>query len=150
MKKLVLLMSFAFLSLFTSCEEDEKLVDDFVQENYIVGKWYIKQIGAMNNLNTIVYVDYTNDSLCEEDNLVLTENGTFEENSFEIVGLGCENFKTNGTYNLDKNILNLITVNEEGETETLPLSIISLTYDALNISFTDPDTGLLVFLKLEK
>ncbi len=150
MKKLVLLMSFAFLSLFTSCEEDEKLVDDFVQENYIVGKWYIKQIGAMNNLNTIVYVDYTNDSLCEEDNLVLTENGTFEENSFEIVGLGCENFKTNGTYNLDKNILNLITVNEEGETETLPLSIISLTYDAVNISFTDPDTGLLVFLKLEK
>lgn len=150
MKKLVLLMSFAFLSLFTSCEDDEKLVDDFVQENYIVGKWYIKQIGAMNNLNTIVYVDYTNDSLCEEDNLVLTENGTFEENSFEIVGLGCENFKTNGTYNLDKNILNLITVNEEGETETLPLSIISLTYDAVNISFTDPDTGLLVFLKLEK
>lgn len=150
MKKLVLLVSFAFLSLFTSCEDDEKLVDDFVQENYIVGKWYIKQIGAMNNLNTIVYVDYTNDSTCEGDNLVLTENGTFEENSFEVVGSTCENFQTNGTYNLDKNILNLLTVNEEGETETLPLSIISLTYDAVNISFTDPDTGLLVFLKLEK
>lgn len=150
MKKIFFLFIITLSTFLSSCEEDNGLVDKFEQKNYLIGKWYIKQIGTMNNLNTIVYVNYTNDSTCEGDNYVLTENGTFEENSFEAVGTVCQNFQTNGTYTLDNNILNLTSVNEQGISETLPLSIISLTYNTINASFTDPDTGLLVFLKLEK
>lgn len=150
MKKILFLFIITLSTFFSSCEEDNSLVDKFEQKNYLIGKWYIKQIGAMNNLNTIVYVDYINDSSCEGDNWVLTQNGTYEENSFETVGTVCENFQTNGTYTLDNNILNLTSVNEQGVTETLPLSILSLTNNTINVSFTDPDSGVLVFLKLEK
>ena len=68
MKKAFLL----FLPIFLfsiSCTEDDDLT--FVQENYILGKWFLAQIGAININNTIVYEDFIADTACEGDNLVL-------------------------------------------------------------------------------
>ena len=147
MKKVFLTILPIFLFLF-SCEEDDEL--SFVQENYIIGKWFVTEIGTINSNNTIVYEDYINDSECEADNLVLNQEGTYEENDFEFTSSSCQNDQITGTYILDNNKIVQTYIDSEGITKQRVLSIISLTYEEINVSYTNSETNTLVFLKLRK
>lgn len=148
MKKITLLCFLSVFSLLTSCEEDDGIT--FVKENYVLGKWTIDQIGNINSANFINYQEYVNTTECESDNLVLTENNTYEENYYEFVNNACQNDQNTGTFELTNNNIVLTYLNELNETENLTLTIISLTYTDLEISYTDKDTEQLVFLKLKK
>jgi hypothetical protein len=147
MKKVFLTILPIFLFLF-SCEGDDEL--SFVQENYIIGKWFVNEIGTINANNTIVYEDYINDSDCEADHLVLNQEGTYEENDFEFISSSCQNDQITGTYVLDNNKIVKTYVDSEGITKQRVLSIISLTYEEINVSYTNSETNTLVFLKLRK
>ena len=147
MKKVFLIFLPIFFFLL-SCEEDEDLT--FVQENYILGKWFVTEIGTINANNTIVYEDYINDSECEADNLVLNQDGTYEENDFEFISASCQNEQITGNYILDNNKIVQTYIDNEGLTKQRVLSIITLTYEAINVSFTNSETNTLVFLKLRK
>lgn len=142
----LLFLPIFFLSL--SCQEDEELT--FVQENYILGKWFVTEIGTINANNTIVYEDYISDSECEADNLVLNQDGTYEENDFEFISASCQNNQITGTYILDNNKIVQTYIDGDGQSKQRILSIITLTYEEINLSYTDSDTSTLVFLKLRK
>lgn len=142
---LIFLPIFFFL---LSCEDEEELT--FVQENYILGKWFVTEIGTINSNNTIVYEDYINDSECEADNLVLNQEGTYEENDFEFISSSCQNDQITGTYILDNNKIVQTYVDSEGLTKQRVLSIITLTYEEINVSYTNTETNTMVFLKLRK
>ena len=147
MKKVFLIfLPIFFFSL--SCEDDDELT--FVQENYILGKWFVTEIGTINSNNTIVYEDYINDSECEADNLVLNQEGTYEENDFEFTSSSCQNDQITGTYILDNNKIVQTYIDNEGLTKQRVLSIITLTYEEINLSYTNTETNTLVFLKLRK
>ena len=147
MKKYFLIfLPIFFFSL--SCEEDDELT--FVQENYILGKWFVTEIGTINANNTIVYEDYSNDSECEADNLVLDQDGTYEENDFEFINASCQNEQITGTYILDNNKIVQTYIDGDGQSKQRVLSIITLTYEEINLSYTDSATSTLVFLKLRK
>lgn len=147
MKKVSLIFMSIF-ALFISCDEDDDTT--FVQENYLLGKWYVNQIGTINANNTIVYEDYINATDCEHDNLVLNENKTFEENDFEFINSSCQNFQTTGSYEVENNKIVLTYVDSEGVSMEHVLSIVTLTYEEINLSYTDTETNEIVFLKLRK
>lgn len=147
MKK-VFLIFLSVLPLFISCDDDEDLT--FVQENYVLGKWFVNQIGFINENNTIVYEDYINETDCEDDNLTLNQDGTYEENDFEFINSVCQNAQVSGSYTLENNKIILNYINNEGQAKQKVLTIITLTYDEINLSFTDIETNELVFLKLKK
>lgn len=146
MKKISLFV-IAVFTLCISCEEDDDTT--FVQENYVLGKWSLNQIGFITPQNTILYEDYVNNTECEDDNLVFNENNTFEENDFELVNSACQNLQTTGSFDVDNNKINLLYT-ENGETFTQTLTIVSLTFVDIILSYTDTETNQLVFLKLNK
>ena len=144
-------VSLMFLPIFffsLSCEEDEEL--NFIQENYILGKWFVTEIGTVNSNNTIVYEDYINDSECEEDNLVLNQEGTYEENNFEFISSNCQNDQITGTYILDNNKIVQTYTDSGGQLKQKVLTIVALTYEEINLSYTDNEINKIVFLKLRK
>jgi hypothetical protein len=143
----ILFVFLTFVGLL-SCESDDGIT--YTQPDYLSGKWILKEIGAINQQNVLVYNEYVNDPFCEEkDNLILSNDFTFQQNSFESENTVCQNNQTNGTYVLENNTL-ILSSSVNGQTITLPLTIISLTYEIVTISFTDTETGELIFMKLEK
>lgn len=143
----ILFVFLTFVGLL-SCESDDGIT--YTQPDYLSGKWILKEIGAINQQNVLVYNEYVNDLFCEEkDNLILSNDFTFQQNSFESENTVCQNNQTNGTYVLENNTL-ILSSSVNGQTITLPLTIISLTYEIVTISFTDTETGELIFMKLEK
>lgn len=137
----------SFFILFISCDEDDDIT--FVQEDFVVGKWTLSQIGAINAQNTIVYEDYVNNTTCEDDNLVFNENDTFEENDFELINSTCQNLQTNGTFEVINNKI-ILSYMMNGIEMKQTLTIVTLTYVEITLSYTDSDTNQLVFLKLNK
>jgi hypothetical protein len=148
MKKITLFCFLSAFSLFISCEEDDEVT--FENKNYILGKWTLDQIGNINNANFINYQDYVSAADCESNNLVLAENNTYEQNYYDFVDNLCQNDQTSGNFELVNNNIILTYVDDFNETKQLTLTIISLTYTDLEISFTDEETEQLVFHKLKK
>ncbi len=143
-----ILFVFLTFAVLLSCESDDGIT--YTQPDYLSGKWIVKEIGAINQQNVVVYNEFVNDPFCEEkDNLILSNDFTFQQNSFESENSVCQNSQTNGTYVLENNTL-ILSRSVNGQTITLPLTIISLTYEIVTVSFTDTETGELIFMKLEK
>jgi hypothetical protein len=146
MKKISLLV-LAVFALCISCDEDDDLT--FVRENFILGKWNLAQTGSVNSQNKVVYVDYINDTECEDDNLVFNENNTFEENDFELINAACQNLQTTGTFDVqDSKIVLSFTVDGVATEQTL--IIVSLTFIDITVTYTDTETNQIVFLKFLK
>lgn len=149
MKKINILVLLAISSLFlNSCEEDEET--NFVQPNYLAGKWITTQIGSLNSQGVLNYVDYDNNVNCDADNLIFNEDNSFEVNDFEYLDNVCEDFSINGTYSLTSNKISLIYLNAEGLEVEESRNILSLTYTEIEITYTDSETNEIVFLKLQK
>lgn len=146
MKKLLAILC---LSLFTfsSCDDDNK---DFVQQNYLVGKWGIIQTGTRTPQGIILYQDYQNNSDCK-DNYIFNSDFTFERNDYSIEE-PCVSERIMGTYNrLSSNVtLNyIVQVGETNQEQSISFTIISLTYTDVTIAYTD-SSNQIVYLKLKK
>lgn len=146
MKKISLLL-LSFFALFISCDDDDDTT--FVQESFVVGKWYLNQIGGINAQNQVVYVDYINNTDCEDDNLVFNENNTYEENDLELINSSCENLQTTGSFDVQNNKI-ILSYMAEGIAMEQTLTIVTLTYVDATFSYTDTETNKIVFLKFNK
>jgi hypothetical protein len=146
MKKISLLL-LSFFALFISCDDDDDTT--FVQESFVVGKWYLNQIGGINAQNQVVYVDYINNTDCEDDNLVFNENNTYEENDLELINSSCENLQTTGSFDVQNNKI-ILSYMVDGIAMEQTLTIVTLTYVDATFSYTDTETNKIVFLKFNK
>ncbi|MDD2984971.1 hypothetical protein [Flavobacterium sp.] len=146
MKKITLLVMAVF-ALCISCDDDDDTA--FVQEDFVLGKWYLNQIGSINAQNKVVYVDYVNTTDCEDDNLVFNEDNTFEENDFELINSTCQNLQNTGTFDVQSNKIILSTM-VDGVAMEQTYTIVSLTYVDITITYTDTETNKIVFLKFLK
>lgn len=137
----------AVFALCISCDDDDDTA--FVQEDFVLGKWYLNQIGSINAQNKVVYVDYVNTTDCEDDNLVFNEDNTFEENDFELINSTCQNLQNTGTFDVQSNKIILSTM-VDGVAMEQTYTIVSLTYVDITITYTDTETNKIVFLKFLK
>lgn len=137
----------AVFALCISCDDDDD--NTFVQEDFVLGKWYLNQIGSINAQNKVVYVDYVNTTDCEDDNLVFNEDNTFEENDFELINSTCQNLQNTGTFDVQSNKIILSTM-VDGVAMEQTYTIVSLTYVDITITYTDTETNKIVFLKFLK
>lgn len=134
-----------------SCEREDD--SSFTEPNYLAGKWIPVEMGTVNSQNIMNYMPYENDAECEMDFMVLNENMTFSFSDFEYNGTACETTVLEGDYRRESKTLILTTIEDiDGvptEVETTR-NLVSLTYDTLEISYTDESTGKITFLKFEK
>ena len=137
----------AVFALCISCDDDDD--NTFVQEDFVLGKWYLNQIGSINAQNKVVYVDYVNTTDCEDDNLVFNEDNTFEENDFELINSACQNFQNTGTFDVQSNKI-ILSIMVDGVAMEQTYTIVSLTYVDITITYTDTETNKIVFLKFLK
>lgn len=144
-------LALAFMALTASCEEDDET--NFVQPNYLAGKWVPVEKGTLNEENILDYLPYENDAQCDLDNLIFNENFTFSNTDFQYSGSFCESNVTKGDYRKEGRTLILTTMKEINgvptEVETMQ-NIVSLTYDTMEISYTDEGTNAVTFIKLHK
>lgn len=146
MKKI---LAFLFLLpfAFVSCGEDE---ENFVQQNYLIGKWEISQTGATNSAGVIIYQNYANNADCK-DNYIFNADLTFESNDYNTVGT-CVSSKIDGTYSrLSTNLTLRYTIQVGGAPQqmTTSLTVVSLTYEEVILAYTN-DVNQVVYLKLQK
>lgn len=135
----------------SSCEREDD--SNFVQSNYLAGKWMPVEMGTVNAQNIMNYMPYENDAECDMDYMLLNEDMTFSFSDFEYNGATCDTHVLEGDYRRENKTLILTTIEEiDGvptEVETTR-NLVSLTYDTLEISYTDEATGKITFLKFEK
>lgn len=147
-KLLIIAASSVFIS---SCERDDD--SNFEQANYLVGKWVPVEIGTVNSQNIMLYTPYQNDAACDTDYLSLNADYTFDYADFQEINDICETVSINGSYRREARQLFITTIEDiDGvptEVETTR-TLVSLTYDTLEISYTDENTNKITFLKLHK
>lgn len=145
---LTLLVSFSFLS----CDKEEGI--NYIQKNYLTGKWIISQRGVVNNTGRLVYFPYVNDADCNSDNYTFNEDLSYSFNNFTTASGMCENLPTVGVYSAESNTVTLIYPEENsvGEIEMKEriLNIKQLTNNSMEFTFTNTTINRIVFLKLIK
>lgn len=141
--------------LFVSCEKDENK-DDYQKSNYLVGKWEIKQIGEIqniNNTNVVVYENYPNNGNYENDFYMFNEDFTFSINEVNFLNGNCENqLIIHGNFYIrdDTVILKYMDeVNGNNVELTSTGTVINNTDKILEISFKN-DLGEVNFMKLQR
>lgn len=144
-------LALAFLALTASCDDDDDT--NFVQPNYLAGKWVPVEKGTLNEENILDYLPYENDSQCDLDNLVFNADFSFRFTDYHYNGTTCDNTIEEGSYKKDGKTLILTTTEEINgvptEVETTR-NLVTLTYDTMEVSYTDEDTHQITFLKFQK
>lgn len=149
MKKINIVVLLAIASLFlNSCEKEEET--NFVQKNYLVGKWVATEIGSLNSDGDLNYEAYENSTDCEADNLIINENKSFQINDYEYLNAICDNFNTEGTYTVENNRITLNYTDSEGIIIEETRNVSSLTFTEMQLSYTDNQTNEIVFLKFQR
>lgn len=153
MKNFLYISLLAASSVFiTSCEREDDA--NFEAPNYLAGKWVPMEIGTVDEDNMVMYAPYQNDAECDVDNMVLYADNTFTFSDFEYSDSACENNSFTGTYRRDANTLILVTMGEDEMGNPVEVEItrnlVSLSYDTMEISYTDEATEEITFLKLQK
>ncbi|RZJ68126.1 MAG: hypothetical protein EOO50_03300 [Flavobacterium sp.] len=147
MKKLSLLAFAGALLFLASCEDDDK--PNYVSPNYLAGQWKLTQVGELTSVPDGAIVDYTDVAgTCDEgDDITFGEalNSTFTGNDYTTNGTECDLVTTSGTYSLNGRDVTLTS----GE-DTTTLGVITLTFEVLEFSYTDAESGELVFHKYTK
>jgi hypothetical protein len=139
------ILSLTLLCLVASCDLEK--YSEYTFTNYLVGKWEITEKGQLDG--HIVDFESVNTSFCDPDNLIFAMNLHFTFVQFDHFGEDCISTSREGIYSIyDKSF----TLSGDSEDELIPsttYTVISLTYNFLEVSFTDQN-GNLVFLKLNK
>lgn len=149
MKKIKIVVLLAISSLFlNSCEKEEET--NFVQKNYLVGKWVATEIGSLDSQGVLTYEAYENNANCDSDNLILNEDKSFQVNDFEYLNDVCDNFNIDGTYTLEGNRISLNYTDSEGIAVDETRNISILTFTEMEVSYTDNETNEIVFLKFQR
>lgn len=144
MKKINLLLIAISSVLLFSCEEDDGT--SFVREDYLLGKWNVSQVGELSPQNIVNYTDYEN---CEIDNLIFAEGDSYTENIYNLENGECINKVVSGSY--DRNGSNVtISYIKDNKTLNHVKKVLSLTYEEMEITYTDTITNKIVFKKLNK
>lgn len=142
MKKLSLLAFAGALFFVSSCEDDD--TPEYVSPNYLAGEWNLMQKGSLSAGNIVDYVAVA--GTCDEsDDIVFNEDYTFSSNDAAPSGETCETVSSSGTYALNGRDVQLTS----GEV-TSTLTVITLTFEVMEVSYTDAETNELVFLKFSK
>ncbi len=148
MKKISLIAFAASLLISTvSCEDDD--TPQYVVPNYLVGQWNVVQQGVLADGNIVEYGDVLTAGVCELDHVVFNEDYSFAETDNTVNGTVCESSVNAGTYTLAGRNLTLTSV-DGPETLTSELTVVSLTFEVLEVSFTDAESEEMIFLKLNK
>ncbi|MEW5677387.1 hypothetical protein ABGT15_13835 [Flavobacterium enshiense] len=152
--KNILKLSFLLTAaiLITSCENDDDEAT-FVQPNYLAGKWVPVEMGTLDDENILNYFPYENDAECDADFLQLNEDMTYTYSDSEYNGATCDATVIEGDYRRENKVLFLTTLEDVDGVPTefeTSRNLISLTYDTMEISYTDETTGDVTFIKLEK
>ena len=154
MKKLFIIGSLAASAWMVSCEEED--VPEFVNQDYLAGTWVAKQIGTSEDFNNgdeiityVYYEDVVNDPGCDEDNLMLNTDKTFALNDYENNG-GCVNEGITGSYTRTDNRILLSYTDDANQPQLLTMTINTLTYTELIVSYSMPGSPDLVFVKFQK
>lgn len=153
MKNFLYISLLAASSVFiTSCEREDD--SNFEAPNYLVGKWVPVEIGTVDEDNVILYSPYQNDAECDVDNLTLNADYTFAFSDFHYIDNTCETISMDGTYTREASTLTLITMGQDElgnpiEVETTR-TLVSLTYDTMEIAYTNEGTEEITVLKLQK
>lgn len=153
MKNFLYISLLAVASVFiTSCEREDD--SNFEAPNYLTGKWVPAEIGTVSAGNTLLYGPYQNDAECDADNLVLNADATFALADFQYVDSACQNNGFEGTYKREGNTLVLVTMGEDELGQPIEIettrTLVSLTYDTMEISYTNEGTDDITFIKLHK
>ena len=146
MKKILALL-FLLPLTFVSCGEDE---ENFVQQNYLVGKWEIIQTGARSPQGVILYQDYVNNANCK-DNYIFNADFTFENNDYASEG-ACVSTVISGTYDRFSTNVTLnysVIVNGNPQQVSKSFTVISLTYTEVILAYTN-DVNQIIYLKMQK
>jgi hypothetical protein len=147
MKKLICLASvlFCFASL-VSCEGEED--SNYVAKNYLVGKFTVTQIGALNASSILNYEDVP--TLSCTDDYTFNEDMTFRLDDRSVTdAVDCTTVTTTGTYAIVSGNI-VLTYTAEGEEVTKSLDMLTLTDKELSVVYTDEATDKLVFLKMTR
>ncbi len=138
------LMAFAASLMFVtaSCEDDD--TPNYETPNYLLGKWELRQTGQMSASNIVSYGPVQQPGICALDNLVFDADNSYSQTAHEVAGEACNAETTEGTYALVGRDLTLQMGNE-----SVSATVISLTFQNMEISTSDAD-GNLLFLKLRK
>ena len=149
MRKINIIVLLAITSLFlNSCEENDDT--NYVQQNYLSGKWIAKEFGGLNAQGIVSFQNYVVNENCFFDDLTFNEDGSFLTNDFEYIGIVCNNTTNTGAYSVESNVVTLNYTNIEGIEVHQTRSITSLTYTEMVITYTDSETNEIVFIKFEK
>lgn len=144
-------LALALLILTVSCDDDGET--NFVQPNYLAGKWVPVEMGTLNEENILDYLPYENDAQCDLDNVIFNGDFSFTNSDFQYNGSTCDSNVTEGSYRREGKTLSLTSTElidgVPTEVETTR-NLVSLTYDALEISYTDEDTNEITFIKFKK
>lgn len=147
MRKIKSIIFFALLGIvFNSCDDKEESVN-YIQENYLAGKWIITEEGHMNSQSGIDFAQYVNDATCNNDNIIFNDDMTFATHDFSSVDGSCQDDSVTGSYDRVNHTLTL-TYTVDGEVMHMNYIITKLT--ATELEFNYSDAGELVFLKLTK
>lgn len=147
MKKLSLLAFAGSLFFLASCEDDD--TPKYVSPNYLAGTWKLTQVGHLTSVPEGAIVDYTDVAgTCDEGDQITFGNDlntTFSIEDYSANGETCDLTSTSGTYTIDGRQINLVS----GE-ETSALTVLTLSFEELEVSYTDSETGEVVFNKMTK
>jgi hypothetical protein len=147
MKKILFIL-FLVPFLFSSCVDN---VEDYNQENVLVGTWKIAEIGTANSSNFIFYVSNSN-GICADDMITFNADDTYVLDDNALVNNACQNKLTSGTYTIDiKNITLSYSevVNNVPVDKTDALTILSLFKNEAILVYKDA-LGVLRYWKLER
>lgn len=146
MKKFILntrIWALAILAVgFVACEDDGE-PEDYKIVNALLGKWNVTHQGSVVN-GTVQYTAVDNEG-CAADYIAFDDNN-FERGEFHSDGSGnCTQEVDNGTYYVEFGNVYLAT-----ETDTTTVDILTLDKTKLQVVYSAPDSGSLIFLKLQK
>jgi len=150
MKKLKSLLFVALITvLLSSCDDNKNDKKEYIQPDYLVGTWIIKQTGRLNSQAGIDYTEFDNGA-CQDDSYVFKTDLTFVKHNY--TGSDCTDEAKSGTYNRENHLLALTRVVSSAPTptsETVFCNISKLTKNELEFNYNDSD-GKLTFLVLSK
>ena len=148
MKKLNLIM-IAVLSVFLySCEEDDTAT--FNRESFLTGKWNVTQVGELNSQNKVNYNDYISCDATNGESLVFTKELTYTESMYNVTEDGCVNKTVTGDFKFENSNILMNYIRSDQKVAEHGKRVIALTYEEMEIVYTDSITDKIVFKKLIK
>ncbi|RZK11486.1 MAG: hypothetical protein EOO46_06560 [Flavobacterium sp.] len=148
MKKINLIVIAALSVFLYSCEEDDKA--SFKRENFLVGKWNVTQVGELNSQNKVNYNDYVSCDATIGESFTFTEEQTYTESMYNATEDGCTNKIVTGDFKFENSNILMNYVGNDQKVAEHGKRVIALTYEQMEIVYTDSIANKIIFKKLIK